>query len=66
MYPLNNSSCFTNAGKDECNVPHNGLLVRVENSAAFSFVIAPYSQEFGRELYIRIAHYLSNEGKLAF
>ena len=66
MYPLTHSSCLTNAGKDECNVLHNGLLVRVENSAASSFVIAPCSQKFGGELLVRVAHYLSNEGKLAF
>ena len=66
MYALTHSSCLTNSGKDECNVLHNGLLVRVENPAAFSFVIAPCSQEFGGELWIRIAHYLSNEGKMAF
>ena len=66
MYPLTHSSCLSNAGKNECNVLHNGLLVRVENPAAFLFVIAPCSQEFGGELQIRIAHYLSNEGELAF
>ena len=66
MYPLTHSSCLTNAGKDECNVLHNGLFVRVENSVASSFVIAPCSQKFGRELLVRVAHYLYNEGKLAF
>ena len=66
MYPLNHSSCLTNAGKNECDVLHNGLLVRVENPAAFSFVIAPCSQEFGGDLLIRIAHHLSNKGELAF
>ena len=50
MYPLAHYSCLTNARKDECNVLQNGLLVRVENPAVFSFVIAPCSQEFGREL----------------
>ena len=66
MYPFNYSSCLTNAGKNECNVLHNGLLVRVENPAAFSFVIAPCSQEFGGELQIQITRYLSNEGELEF
>ena len=66
MYPLTHSYFLTNAGKDDCNVLHNGLLVRVENSAASSFVIAPCSQKFGRDLLVRFAHYLSNEGKLAF
>ena len=32
----------------------------------FSFGISPCSQEFGREQLIQVAHYLSNEGKLAF
>ena len=66
MDPHTHSSCLTNAGKDECNVLHNGLLVRVKNSAASLFVIAPCSQKFGRELLVRVAHYLSNEGKLVF
>ena len=66
MYPLTHSSCLTNAGKDECNVLHNRLLVPVENPATFLFVIAPCSQEFGGELQIRIAHHLSNEGELEF
>ena len=66
MYPLTHSSCLTNAGKDECNVLHDGLLVQVENSAASLFVIAPCSQKFGRELLVRVAHYLSNEVKLAY
>ena len=66
IYPLNHSSCLTNAGKDECNVMHNGLIVRVENSAASLFVIAPCSQKFGREMLVGVSHYLSNEGKLAF
>ena len=38
----------------------------MENSAASSFVIAPCSQKFGRDLLVRVSHYLSNEGKLAF
>ena len=54
MYPLTNYHCLTNAGKSECNVLHNGLFVRVENPAAFSFVIAPCSQEFGGELQIQL------------
>ena len=58
--------CFTNAEKNECNALHNGLLVQVENPTAFSFVIAPCSQEFGGKLQIRIAHHLSNKGELAF
>ena len=66
MYPLAHSSCLNNAGKNEFNVLLNGLLVRVENPAAFSFVIAPCSQEFGGELKIQIAHHLSNKGELAF
>ena len=66
MYPLNHSSCLTNTGNNECNVLHDGLLVRVDNPAAFSFVIAPCSQEFGGELQIRIAHHFSNKGELAF
>ena len=66
MYPLTHSSCLTNAWKDECNVLHNGLLVRVENSSASLFVISPCSQKFGRELLVRVEHYLSNEIKLAF
>ena len=66
MYAITHSSYLTNTVKDECNVLHNGLLVRVENSVASSFVIAPCSQKFGRELLVRVSHYLSNEGKLEF
>ena len=66
MYPLTNSSCLTNAGKYECNVLHDGLLVRVENSATSSFVIALCSQKFGREILVRVVHYLYHDGKLAF
>ena len=66
MYLLTHSSFLYNVGKNECNVLHNGLLVWVENPTAFSFVISPCSQEFGGELQIWIAHYISNEGQLEF
>ena len=66
MYPLTHYYCLNNAGKNECNVLHNELLVQMENPAAFLFVIAPCSQEFGGELQIRIAHHLTNKGELAF
>ena len=38
----------------------------MEDSSASLFVIAPCSQKFVRELLVRVVHYLSNEGKLAF
>ena len=38
----------------------------MDNSSASLFVIAPRSQKFGRDLLVQVAHYLYNDGKLAF
>ena len=64
VHPRREEAVFGGAGNNKANVLRQVLLVVLEDAAGLSLVIAPGSEQLGRNLVVRVADYFTNKGKL--